>query len=307
VTGLTSESSAQAGNDPVAPLGASSTDDVVSSPGLGMIVEGSIAERHRRTERIVPNPKVEGLGLEELWRYRELVFGLFHRDVMAIKNQTPTAWFWRLLQPTFTLITYTIMFEHIGKITAAMLPWSLFSAVLLGAVSSLASNAGFFSKVYFPRLILPLVSVTNAVVDFLLTGALLFAILLYMEMPLQWGLLFVPFLGFWALLLGLSLGLWLSALNVLYREISQGLPYVVQLAFFFSPVVYPTYLVPAQFQEYYHLNPLVGIIDGFQWAFFGKGAAPGSSEAMSFFLTCLFFLSGVWFFRRMERVFADII
>jgi lipopolysaccharide transport system permease protein len=276
-------------------------------------------DRHTKTVRLVPNRKIEGLGLEELWAYRELIFGLLHRDIMAIKNQTPTAWFWRVLQPTFTLITYTILFEQIGKVdfgagvpyffimSAAMLPWNLISAVVLGAVTSIAANAGFFSKIYFPRMILPMVSVTNALVDFILTTVLLLALLFYMGMPLSGNLIMVPFFALWALMLGLGAGLWLAALNTLYRDVSQSIGYVVQMAFFISPIVYPTEAIPERFREIYHLNPVVGIVDGFRWAFLQKGEPPGENDFIAFVLTCLFVLSGVWFFRRLEKVFADVI
>lgn len=276
-------------------------------------------ERHSETVRIEPNRKVEGLGFDEVWAYRELILGLFYRDVTAIKNQTPMAWFWRLLAPTFTLVTYTILFEQIGKVdfglgvpyffvmSAAMIPWTLISAVIMGAVGSIAANAGFFGKVYFPRIILPIVSVTNALVDFVLTAVLLLALLFYMGMPLSMNLLFVPVFGIWALMLGLGFGLWLSALNVLYRDINQSLGYVLQLAFFFSPIVYPSEVIPAEFRDLYHLNPVVGIIEGFRWAYLQKGDPPDSNDFIAFCLTCLFVLSGMWAFRRVERVFADVV
>jgi lipopolysaccharide transport system permease protein len=276
-------------------------------------------DRHTTTQRIVADRKVEGLGLEEIWAYRELIFGLIHRDFVAIKNQTPTAWFWRFLRPTFTLITYTILFEQIGKVdfgagvpyffvmSAAMIPWNIFSSVTLGAVSSIAGNAAFFGKIYFPRIILPLVSVTDVIVDFVLISGLLLGLLFYMGMPLSLNLLVVPFFASWALLLGLGCGLWLAAINALYREIYQGLGYAIQLGFFLSPIVYPTERIPERFQDLYHLNPLVGIIDGFRWAFLQKGEPPNFQDLIAFGATCLFALSAVWAFRRIERVFADVI
>lgn len=280
---------------------------------------GVSPDRHHATVRLVPNRKIEGLGLDEIWAYRELIFGLLHRDIMAIKNQTPTAWFWRVLQPTFTLITYTILFEQIGKVdfgkgipyffimSAAMLPWQLMSSVILGAVASISSNTGFFGKVYFPRIILPMVSVTNAIVDFILTAILLLGLLFYMGMPLSVNLIFVPFFALWALLLALGFGLWLAALNVLYREIYQGLGYMLQLAFFVSPIVYPSDAIPERFREIYHLNPVVGIVEGFRWAFLQIGNPLDQNDFVAFGATCVFVLTGVWAFRRVERVFADVI
>jgi lipopolysaccharide transport system permease protein len=275
--------------------------------------------RHLQTIRLVPNRKIEGFGLDEIWAYRELILGLFHRDVMAIRNQTPMAWFWRAMAPTFTLITYTVLFEQIGKVdfkagvpyffvmSAAMVPWTMISSVIMGAVSSIATNAGFFGKVYFPRIILPVVSVTNAIVDFLLTSLLLLVLLFYMGMPISFDLIFVPFFAFWALLFGLGFGLWLAALNVLYRDIYQSLGYVLQVAFFFSPIVYPTEAVPEQFREIYHLNPVVGIVEGFRWSFLQMGDPPDMNDLVAFVATFFFVLSGMWAFRRVERVFADVI
>jgi lipopolysaccharide transport system permease protein len=275
--------------------------------------------RHATTQRIVADQKVEGLGLDEVWTYRELIYGLIHRDFMAIKNQTPTAWFWRVLRPTFTLVTYTILFESIGKVdfglgipyffvmSAAMIPWTIFSQVTLGAVASIAANAGFFGKIYFPRIILPMVSVTDVVVDFVLITALLLALLFFMGMPLTLNLVVMPFFAAWALLLGLGCGLWLAAINALYRDVYQGLGYMIQLGFFFSPIAYPSSAIPERFRDLYHLNPLVGIIEGFRWAFLQQGEPPNFSDVIAFGLTCLFALSGVWAFRRVERVFADVI
>lgn len=280
---------------------------------------GSIEERHLQTIRLVPNRKIEGLGLEEVWAYRELILGLFHRDLMAIKNQTPMAWFWRAMAPTFTLITYTVLFEQIGQVdfkagipyffvmSVAMIPWTIITQVVQGAVSSIASNAGFFGKVYFPRIILPVISVTNSIVDFVLTSLLLLGLLIYMGMPIAFELIFVPFYALWALMLGLGFGLWLAALNALYRDINQGLGYVLQIAFFFSPIVYPSEAVPPQFREIYHLNPVVGIVEGFRWCFLQMGDPPDLNDFVAFVVTCLFVMSGMWAFRRVERVFADVI
>lgn len=282
-------------------------------------VEGTIAQRHSATVRLVPNRKVEGFGFDEIMAYRELILGLLNRDIMAIRNQTPIAWFWRILAPTFTIATYAIMFGQIGNVdfgagapyifvlAAGMIPWTMISAVITGVVSSIANNAGFFQKIYFPRIILPIVSVTNAIVDFILATIVLLALLVFMGMPVSIDLIFVPFFAVWALLLGLGFGLWLAALNVLYRDISQGLGYVLQLAFFFSPIVYPSEVIPAQFRDIYHLNPVVGIIEGFRWAFLQKGDPPDVNDMIAFGFTCLFLLSGMWAFRRVERVFADVI
>jgi lipopolysaccharide transport system permease protein len=268
---------------------------------------------------IVPDRKIEGLGLEELWSYRELIFGMVIKDIATIKNQTPTAWFWRFLQPTFTIITYTILFEHIGDVdfktgvpfyfmmAAAMLPWQLFTTVVTGAVGSIVSNASFFSKVYFPRAVLPLVSVTNAVVDFVIASSLLLCLLFYMGMPLTWNLVFFPLYGLWALILGLGIGLLLAALNALYREIYQSLGYILQVGFFFSPVVYPASSIPEKYQEIYSLNPLVGIIDGFRWSFLQQGSPPNESDIWGLIFSIALLCFSFWFFRKVERVFADII
>jgi lipopolysaccharide transport system permease protein len=275
--------------------------------------------RHEQTVKLIPNRKIEGFGFEELWAYRELIWGLVHRDLMAIKNQSPIAWFWRVLAPTFSIITYTILFEQIGKVdfgmdvpyffvmSAAMLPWNLVSQIILGAVTSVSANASFFTKIYFPRMILPMVSVTNAVIDFVITAVLLLGLLFYMGRPLSANLLAVPFFAIWALLLGLGFGLWLAALNAIYRDVSYSLAYILNLAFFVSPIVYPASAIPERFRDIYHLNPFVGIVEGFRWSFLGKGDPPDPNDVVAFGFTCLFVLSGIWFFRKVERVFADIV
>jgi lipopolysaccharide transport system permease protein len=286
---------------------------------LNISGQDALSKRHKTVQRIAAQRRIEGLGLDEIWAYRELIFGLLHRDFVAIKNQTSTAWFWRVLRPTFAIITYTILFEQIGKIdfgvgvpyffmlSAAMLPWSLFSAVVQGTTSSIPANASIIGKVYFPRVILPIVSVTDAVLDFLLVAILLLALFFYMGLPLSWNVLMVPFFALWALILGLGAGLWLAALNVLYREVGQALGYLIQLGFFFSPITYPSSAIPEPLRDLYHLNPLVGIIEGFRWAFLQKGEPPDFNDLIAFVGTCLLALSGLWVFRRMERVLADVI
>jgi lipopolysaccharide transport system permease protein len=286
---------------------------------LNVSDQDALSDRHKTVHRISAQRKIEGLGLDEIWTYRELIFGLLHRDFVAIKNQTSTAWFWRVLRPTFAIITYTILFEQIGKIdfgvgvpyffmlSAAILPWNLFSAVVIGTTNSIPANAAFLGKIYFPRVILPIASVTDAVLDFILVAILLLALFFYMGMPLSWNLLIVPFFASWALILGLAAGLWLAALNVLYREIGQALGYLIQIGFFFSPITYPSEAIPASLRDLYHLNPLVGIIEGFRWAFLQKGEPPNFNDLIAFVATCLFALSGLWVFRRMERVLADVI
>ena len=153
----------------------------------------------------------------------------------------------------------------------------------------------------------PLTPFASSSAFFALIAVLLLGLLFYMGMPISFDLIFVPFFAFWALLLGLGAGLWLAALNVLYRDINQGLGYALQLAFFVSPIVYPSEVVPERFRDLYHLNPVVGIIEGFRWSFLQMGEAPDFNDFTAFIATCLFVLSGIWAFRRVERVFADVI
>ena len=269
---------------------------------------------------IEPGNRLGGFGFKELYEYRTLVYSFFLRDIKAIRNQTKSAWFWRVLQPTFTIITYTIIFERIGKVdfnqtvpyyfmmASAMLPWSLFVATVTGCISAVSSNASIYSKVYFPRLILPITSIANPVFDFILSSILLMSLLLYMGMPIRiLNLLFIPLYAGWVLVLGLGVGLWLSALNVVYKDIGQGIGYVLQLAFYVSPIIYPLSAVPAKYQDLYMLNPIVSIVEGFRWSFYQQGQPPSMFQLLSFFVTAMLFFSGMRFFRKMEKSFADII
>lgn len=272
----------------------------------------------RVVDIIEPRPKVRGLGLQEVWQYRELLFGLVKRDITEIRNQTALAWLWRILQPIFVLLMYVVIFGKVAKIKvsgdvpyymilfAGLMAWNFFVALLNGAANSISQNAHFYSKVYFPRLIMPLVSVVNASVDVVLTFCVLVLVILGAGFDIPWTVIFAPLFAVWALMLGIGIGFILAAINVMYRDVNSALPFVIQYLFFFSPVVYPVELVPERFQFVYSLNPLVGITNGFRWSMLGHGHPPNFVDLVGLLVTIILFVFGVWLFKRMERVFADV-
>jgi lipopolysaccharide transport system permease protein len=273
----------------------------------------------------------------DLWRYRELFYFLAWRDILVRYKQTVIGVAWAVIQPLLTTIVFTVVFNRIAKlpsskevpyflvVMAAQLPWQFFAASLSASSNSLVGNANLISKIYFPRLIVPAGSVITSFVDFLITFGLVAVTMACFQFAPDWRLLTLPLfvlLGFGA---AFGAGLWLSALNVEYRDFRYIIPFIVQFGFFLSPVGYSSSNVPTIWiwhgheipaRLLYSLNPMVGVIDGFRWALLRGhvSTAPNApvglwwpSLAMSAALTLLLCVTGVWYFRRMERTFADVI
>src|SRR5262245_22575970 len=254
----------------------------------------------------------------EAWRNRELLYFLTWRDILVRYKQTAIGVTWVLLRPALTMVVF-IAFRNLAGIEqgavpepilvcAAVLPWQFFSSALTESSGSLIANSNLISKVYFPRLLIPWASVATAFVDFLVTLALLGGLLVWYDAVPGWRLLTLPlFMGI-AFALSLGTGVWLAALNVEYRDFRYVVPFIVQLGLFISPVAFTTASVPAHWRPFFVLNPMVGIIDGFQWAIFGSAAfIEARSVGVAVGVTALLFLFGVRYFRRMERTFADVI
>jgi len=254
----------------------------------------------------------------EIWRNRELLYFLTWRDILVRYKQTAIGVTWVLLRPALTMAVF-IAFRNLAGIKqgavpepilvcAAVLPWQFFSSALTESSGSLIANSNLISKVYFPRLLIPWASVATAFIDFLVTLALLGVLLVWYDAVPGWRLLMLPlFMGI-AFALSLGTGVWLAALNVEYRDFRYVVPFIVQLGLFISPVAFTTASVPTQWRPFFVLNPMVGIIDGFQWAIFGSAAfVEARSVGVAVGVTALLFLFGVRYFRRMERTFADVI
>jgi lipopolysaccharide transport system permease protein len=256
----------------------------------------------------------------DLWRYRELFYFLAWRDILVRYKQTVVGVAWALIRPFLTMVIFVFVFNKVAKLPApgavpypllvfaAMLPWQFFSTALTESSNSLIGNANLISKVYFPRLIIPAGAVITSFVDFLITLGLMALMMVWYGFLPDWRLLTLPL--FMALAFGAAFGagLWLCALNVKYRDFRYIVPFIVQFGLYVSPVGFSSELVPEQWRLIYACNPMVGVIDGFRWALLGGEAQiywPGLLASILFnFAFCAY---GVWYFRRMERTFADVI
>lgn len=256
----------------------------------------------------------------DLWRYRELFYFLAWRDILVRYKQTAIGIAWALVRPFLTMLVFTFIFSKVAKLPApgsvpyallvfaAMLPWQFFSTALGEASNSMIGNANLISKVYFPRLIVPAGSVITSFVDFLITLGLMAGMMVWYGFLPDWRLLTLPL--FMALAFGSAFGagLWLCALNVRYRDFRYIVPFIVQFGLYLSPVGFSSNIVPEGLRLIYALNPMVGVIDGFRWALL-RGQSPLAAYALiaSILVTSVLCLSGIWYFRRTEKTFADII
>jgi len=254
-----------------------------------------------------------------LWRYRELFYFLAWRDILVRYKQTIIGIAWALIRPFLTMVVFTIVFGKLAKLPsegvpypilvfAAMLPWQFFSNALSGCSNSLISNANLIAKVYFPRLIVPASAVIVSFVDFLISGIILLGLMAWYDFLPSWRILTLPFFIIIAFAASMGAGLWLAALNVKYRDFRYIVPFIVQFGLYISPVGFSSTIVPQEWRLVYSLNPMVGVIDGFRWAILGGEARiylPGFLLSLGLVFGVL--ASGVWYFRKVERTFADVI
>lgn len=256
----------------------------------------------------------------DLWRYRELFAVLAWRDISVRYKQTIIGILWAMIRPFLTMVVFTIIFGHIAKLPsdgdtpyallvfAAMLPWSLFSNALSESTNSLIANSSLIGKVYFPRLIIPVATLATAFIDFIISLIILLVMMVYYQFAPQLQILLLPVFIILVLMASLGPGLWITALNVKYRDFRYIIPFVVQFGLYISPVGFSSNVVPEHWRLIYNLNPMVGVIDGFRWCILGGNShiyIPGF--LLSFAITTLFLWFGVLQFRKMERTFADLI
>jgi lipopolysaccharide transport system permease protein len=270
-------------------------------------------------EIVIEAGRSEGQYWRDLFRYRELFYFLAWRDILVRYKQTVIGVLWAVLRPFLTMVVFVVVFSRIAKLPAegmpypvmvfaAMLPWQLFSTSLSEGSNSLITNANLISKVYFPRLIVPASAVIVSFVDFAISCGLLALLMIWYHIWPSWSLVALPLFTILALIASVGAGLWLAALNVQYRDFRYVVPFLVQFGLYLSPVGFSSSIVPEKWRLLYSLNPMVGVIDGFRWAISGGRSTlylPGLS--MSIIVTSLFLAGGVWYFRRMERTFADVI
>lgn len=258
------------------------------------------------------------LNLKEIWRYRELIYFLTWRDIKVRYKQAVLGITWALLQPILTMAITSIVFGYLLKVSSgdipypvfvlsALLPWHLFSTSLQKSSHSLVGNANLLTKIYFPRLIIPLSSVLAVMVDFAISFIVLISMMLIYKTYPTWQIFWLIPLTFLSVLAALAVGLWLSALNVQYRDVQHMVPFIIQIWMYASPIVYPIETIPAGiWRNLYGLNPMVGVVQGFRWALFG-GIAPDMTMLISVGVVLILFVSGLYYFRRMEKTFADIV
>jgi len=269
-----------------------------------LILEAGRAERHY---------------WRDLWRYRELFFFLAWRDILVRYKQTVIGIVWALGRPLITMMVFTLVFSKLAKLPsegvpypilvfAALLPWQFFSSAFSGAGDSLISNAGMISKVYFPRLVIPASAVIVSFVDFLISGLILIALMIWYGFAPSLRIFTLPLFIFVAFAAAMGAGLWIAALNVKYRDFRIIVPFVVQFGLYVSPVGFSSNIVPEQWRLLYSLNPMVGVIDGFRWAILGGNTQlywPGF--LLSLFLVVVILVTGIIYFRKTEKTFADVI
>ena len=262
------------------------------------------------------------LGLRELWQSRELLYFLTWRDILVRYKQAVLGVAWAVLQPVLTMVVFTVIFNKFLGVSSGsygvpyeifaysgLLPWQLFSGALSRAGTSLVGNAALVTKVYFPRLVIPASGVLGTLVDFAISCVVLGVLMIYYQVTPTWNVVWLPFFVLLALVTALGASLWLSALNVLYRDVQYIIPFVIQLWMFLSPVMYPTDKIatyPDWVQVIYNLNPMTGVIGGFRWALFGQ-QAPGGMFWLSTAMVIVVFVGGLFYFRRVERIFADVV
>jgi lipopolysaccharide transport system permease protein len=273
---------------------------------------------HSRHIRISPTSGWVGLNLRELWEFRDLLNILAMRDVKLRYKQTAIGVIWVILQPLVTALIFTIIFGGFARLPsdgkpyilfvfAGLLPWQLFSSSLSRAGGSVVGSANMISKVYFPRLLVPLASIGAVLIDFTVSFFVLIGLMIFYQTSPTWNLLCLPFFLLLTLLTAIGVSLLVSALNVYYRDFMFALPFVVQAWTYASPVAYAMSIVPEQWRWLFSLNPAVGFIEGFRWALLGSSTLNAEMVTISTISALVFFFSGLFLFRRVERGFADVI
>ena len=267
--------------------------------------------------RIKPSRGWVSLRLNELWEYRELLYFLVWRDIKVRYKQTALGALWAVLQPVMTMLVFSIFFGRLAKVPSdgipypvfvytALLPWQLFAFALTESANSLVGSQNLIKKVYFPRLVVPISSVLAGVVDFAISFVVLLGLMAYYGIRPTGAVLVLPLFVIFAVAAALSVGLWLSALNVQFRDVRYTIPFLTQFWMFATPVAYPSSLVPEHWRPLLGLNPMAGVVSGFRWALLGQRNAPGPLLWVSIAAVVLLLIGGLMYFRRMESTFADV-
>jgi lipopolysaccharide transport system permease protein len=282
------------------------------------VMAGEISQRSVPTIVVEPSRRLADFNLRELWDYRDLLLFLAWRDISIRYKQTVLGAAWAVIQPVLTMLIFTIFFGNMAGVPsegvpyplfsfAALLPWQYFSTTLINAANSLVNNSNLLSKVYFPRLLIPLTSLLPPAVDFVIAFMVMLVMMISYRVAPTWNVLWLPVFMLLAVVTTLGAGLWFAALNVKYRDVRYIVPVLVQFGLFVSPVAYPSSVVPGRWRPLYALNPMAGVIEGFRWALLGTNTAPGPLIAVSSVAAIIILVTGLFYFRRTEKTFADVI
>jgi lipopolysaccharide transport system permease protein len=258
------------------------------------------------------------LNLHDLWHYRDLIYFLTWRDIKVRYKQTVLGAAWAILQPFFTMVVFSLFFGRLAGIPsddmpypifsyAALVPWQFFANGLTQSSQSLVGSANLIRKVYFPRMVIPIGAILSGGVDFALAFVVLLAMMLFYGIVPTGNMVWLPALLLLALVTSLGVGLWLTALNVQFRDVRYAVPFMVQAWLFVTPIAYPSSLLDEPWRTLYAINPMAGVVEGFRWALLGADTRPGSMIIVSSVAALLLLVSGAYYFRRMEKSFADVI
>lgn len=267
---------------------------------------------------IRPSAGWRSLDLKDLWQYRELLYFLAWRDIKVRYKQTVLGAVWAIIQPFLTMVVFSLFFGKLAKVPsdgipyplfayAALVPWTLFANGLSQSADSLVGSANLIKKVYFPRLVIPISSVLCGLVDFVLAFVVLLGMMLWYGLVPTVNVIWLPCLLALTLVTVLGTGFWLSAMNVQFRDVRYTIPFLVQFWLFATPIAYPSSLLTEPWRTMYGINPMVGVVEGFRWALLGTETAPGAAILVSSFVAAVMFVTGAFYFRRMEKTFADIV
>ena len=287
-------------------------------PLPGEPLTGDLTDQPYPVTFIRPSHGWVSLKLAELWEYRELLYFLTWRDIKVRYKQTFLGAAWAIIQPFLTMVVFSLFFGRLAKVPsdgipypifafAALVPWTFFANGLTESSNSLVGSSNLIKKVYFPRLTVPISSVLSGLVDFGLAFVVLLGMMVYYGVVPTWHIVFLPFLLLLALVTALGVGLWLSALNVKFRDVRYVVPFVTQFWMFSTPIAYSSTLLSQPWRTLYGINPMVGVVEGFRWALLGSGTAPGPVLIASSLAACAILAGGAFYFRRMEKTFADVV
>lgn len=267
---------------------------------------------------IVPTKGWISLGFRELWEYRDLFYFFVWRDIKVRYRQTVMGASWAIIQPFFSMVIFSLFFGRLAKVPsdgipypifsyAALVPWTFFANALTQSSNSLVLNANMVKKIYFPRLIMPTANVLSGLVDFVLAFVVLLGMMIYFGFTPTMNVVWLPLFLFLALSTSLGVSLWLSAMNVQFRDVRYTVPFLTQAWLFLTPIAYPSSLLEEPWRTLYGLNPMAGVVEGFRWALLGTDTSPGPIIFVSSLVAILLLVSGAFYFRRMEKTFADVI